>query len=368
MISFYLIWIVCYFVLLSMLMKKWPDIQPGPNLLEYFPTVTLLIPFRNEQENLANLTEELLKLSYPSLEIILVDDQSEDGSFSFFKGKFKSDSRIKILQSSKIGKKKAIELGVQSAEGELVICSDADCRFPKGWVERMVEPFSIPKIQLVAGPVISEGQSNFFQRFQQIEWSSILLLTQFFFIQNRPLMCSGANIVYRKSAFLEVNGYDQNSQYLSGDDEFLLKKISARYGKESCIYLPFLENLVFTRPQKSFFDLLNQRVRWAGKWKLHRDAVHALSAAISFSAQLIWLASFLLLGLGEKGVLIFCMVWTVKILSERMALGKVLQISGLRFSIFDFIKTGSPILCHFCSPRIFGRKIRLERPCQLKNP
>lgn len=321
-------------------MKKWPDIQPGPNLVEYFPSVTLLIPFRNEQENLGNLREELLKLSYPSLEIILIDDQSEDGSFSFFKEKFKSDSRIKVLQSSEIGKKKAIELGVQFAETELVICSDADCRFSKGWIERMVEPFANPKIQLVAGPVISDGQSNFFQRFQQIEWSSILLLTQFFFIQKRPLMCSGANITYRKSAFLEVKGYDQNSHYLSGDDEFLLKKISLRYGKESCIYLPFLENLVFTRPQESFFDLLNQRVRWAGKWKLHRDAGHALSAAFSFSAQLIWLASFLLLGLGANGALIFCIVWIAKILSERMALGKVLQISGLRFSIFDFIKTG----------------------------
>ncbi|WP_370690535.1 glycosyltransferase [Algoriphagus sp.] len=339
MISFYLLWTGCYFVLLCLLGMRWPKKQSSDDSDNFFPKVTLLIPFRNELENLGNLAEELSKLTYPDLRILLVDDQSEDGSFLLFKEKFETDSRIHVIQSTGIGKKRALEIGVQAAEGDLILCSDADCRYPNNWVERMVGPFMDPEIQLVAGPVISAGQHNFFQRFQQIEWSSILLLTQFFFSHKRPLMCSGANLAYRRQAFQSVNAYGQNLQYLSGDDEFLLKKIAARYGKESCMYLPFIGSLVCTQPQKSLSNLLNQRIRWAGKWKAHRSFVHAFSALLSFLTQLTWLLSLLLLGLGKVGFMVFLLVWIGKILSERMALGMVLNTLSLRFSFVDFVKT-----------------------------
>lgn len=346
MISFYLLWTGCYFVLLCLLVLRWPKKQSRDSAPDFFPKVTLLIPFRNELENLDSLAVELSKLTYPDLRIILVDDQSEDGSFLLFKEKFKTDSRIHIVANDGIGKKRAIEIGVQAAEGELILCSDADCSYPIKWVERMVGPFSNPKIQLVAGPVISAGQNNFFQRFQQIEWSSILLLTQFFFSHRRPLMCSGANLAYRRQAFQSVNPYGQNLQFLSGDDEFLLKKIVARYGKESCMYLPFIGNLVYTRPQKRFSDLLNQRIRWAGKWKAHRSFVHAFPALVSFLSQFTWLLSLILLGQSEVGFPVFLMVWAGKILSERMALGRVLATLSLRFSFADFVKTGIAHPCY----------------------
>jgi biofilm PGA synthesis N-glycosyltransferase PgaC len=339
MISFYLLWTGCYFVLLCFLEMRWPKKRTKDYSSDFFPKVTLLIPFRNELENIESLAEELSKLTYPDLRILLLDDQSEDGSLSLFKEKFKTDSRIHIIPSDGIGKKRAIEIGVQAAEGDLILCSDADCSYPKKWIERMVGPFIDPKIQLVAGPVVSASQNNFFQRFQQIEWSSILLLTQFFFSHQQPLMCSGANLAYRRQAFQSVEPYGQNLQFLSGDDEFLLKKIAARYGKESCIYLPFIGNLVFTQPQKSFSDMLNQRIRWAGKWKAHRSFVHAFPALVSFIFQLTWLFSLLLFGLGEVGFMVFFMVWAGKILSERMALGMVLTTLSLRFSFADFVKT-----------------------------
>lgn len=291
-------------------------------------------------KNLEILSQELLKLDYPELEILLIDDKSEDGSFPFLQSKFNSKNHIKILQSPMIGKKKAIEFGIAASGGELILCSDADCRFPSDWVRKMVAPFLDPKIQLVAGPVLSVGQRNFFQRYQQIEWSSILLLTHFSFYQKRPLMCSGANLAYRKSAFLSVKGYDQNSQHLSGDDEFLLKKIILHFGGESCAYLPFVENLVLTKPLETVAKLLNQRTRWAGKWKLHRDFWHALASVFSFLVQFIWIGSFILLGEGIWGVFCFIAVWSGKIFSERLALGNVLKELKVDVSVVDFIKTG----------------------------
>ncbi|SEG42071.1 glycosyltransferase [Algoriphagus boritolerans] len=340
MISFYLLWTGCYVVLLSRLSEKWLKFKPKATISKEFPSVTLLIPFRNELGNLPDLVKEFSKIDYSELRIILVDDHSEDGSFDFLLEKFHSDHRVRILQSPGVGKKEAIEFGLDAADSELILCSDADCSFSKVWVKEMVTPFSDPKVQFVAGPVISIGRTHFFQRFQQIEWSSILLLTQYFFSQKRPLMCSGANLCYRKSAFEAVQGYDQNRQHLSGDDEFLLKKISAHFGGQSCVYLPFLENLVYTKPQESFSSLLNQRIRWAGKWKVHRDLVHALSAFFSFLIQVIWVGTVFLLSLGSFGVLTFFTVWAVKVLSERRTMGKVLRGFELDFSLIDFLKTG----------------------------
>lgn len=340
MISFYLLWTASYFVLLSLMAKKWPQLKPKDQIKVELPPVTLLIPFRNELENIENLAQELRKINYPHLKIILIDDQSEDGSFSILQERFQSDFRIKILQSPAVGKKKAIEFGVKAAESELILCSDADCTFPQNWVNQMIAPFANPKIQLVAGPVLSYGKSSFFERFQQIEWSSILLVTQYFFNKNQPTLCSAANLAYRKSAFEAVGGYENNWQYPSGDDEFLLKKISRHFGGQSCIYLPFADNLVLTKPQPSLAALISQRVRWAGKWRIHRDFSHAFSAVLSFVAQLVWLGSLALLGFGIWGVMTFLTVWFGKVLAERFALGKVLTDLGSEFHVVDFLKTG----------------------------
>ncbi len=339
MICFYLLWTLCYFALMTWFAGKWPKRQKMPEFSRRLPAVSLLIPLRNELENLETLLAELERISYPELEILLIDDQSEDGTFSVLEEKTAGDSRIKLLKSPDAGKKAAIQFGVEAARADFILCTDADCCFPEFWVESTIVPFLDPKIQLVAGPVISFGNTSFFQRFQQIEWASILLTTQFFFSQRRPLMCSAANFAYRKSAFQEVKGYDQNRQLLSGDDEFLLKKILARFGEESCVYLPHTENLVYTKPQGTFSDLVNQRVRWAGKWKLHRDLGHAFAAVASFSVQLIWLMSVVLIGVGTFGVLVICLVWVVKTLAEKLALGRVLKALDLKLSLVDFIKT-----------------------------
>jgi cellulose synthase/poly-beta-1,6-N-acetylglucosamine synthase-like glycosyltransferase len=339
MICFYLLWTMSYFVLLNWFAGKWPKQRREVDSEGYLPAITLLIPLRNELENLESLIPELGKIAYPKLEILLVDDQSEDGTFSSLQEMTKGDSRVRVLKSPGAGKKAAIQCGVEAARTELILCSDADCRFPKVWVERMAEAFLDSKVQLVAGPVITSGELGFFQRFQQIEWASILLVTKFFFSQKRPLLCSAANFAYRKSAFLEVGGYGGNLQFWSGDDEFLLKKILAKFGKESCVYLPCTENLIYTKAQPTFSDLISQRIRWASKWKYHGDWGHAFSAIGAFLVQAIWLASAGLFCLGIQGILAFFVVWAGKVVAEKLTLGRVLTTLHLRRSLVDFMKT-----------------------------
>jgi cellulose synthase/poly-beta-1,6-N-acetylglucosamine synthase-like glycosyltransferase len=151
-------------------------------------------------------------------------------------------------------------------------------------------------------------------------------------------MCSAANMAYRKKAFLEVEGYEGNEALLSGDDEFLLKKMVHTYGVDAVVYLN--QNLVFTQPQASWASLFSQRIRWASKWKSHQSLAHVLSAVFPVAVQLVFLSSFFLLFLGIPGVLVFASIWILKFYFETYTLGNVLRNFGIRPHIIWFLMTG----------------------------
>jgi len=340
MLSIYLIWTLAYVICLFYLSRHWNRDEPEARTSRFFPSVSLLIPFRNEMENLPNLLSQLKNLTYPKLEIILIDDESEDGSANYVRNTILDQLPIRLLQSKYPGKKSALEMGVAKAKNEIILCSDADCVFPDGWVEEMVLPFEDSAIQLVAGPVeVIEAGGKLLTKFQAIDWSSILLLTNYFFQVKRPLMCSGANLAYRKEAFDQVQGYAGNKEVSSGDDEFLLKKIRADFGSESCVYVSNQDSLVLTGPEESWESLINQRTRWAGKWRSHQSDSHALAAVGSFMVQLIWVSTFMLLIHGMLGLLVLAIVWGIKIGAERLVLGKVLESFNMHLAGFSYLCT-----------------------------
>lgn len=302
--------------------------------------VTVIIPFRNEAENLPSIYRSVRALNYRPLQVLFVNDCSEDNSV-FILSKLLAqtnevDMSFEILHAQGIGKKSALHTGIQHACSEIILTTDADCDLPVFWVDLMVSSFIEKEVQLVAGPVISEGGTDFLRRFQQIEWASVLLATQTGFALRKPLMCSGANLAYRKSAFLEVDGYIGNEHIMSGDDEFLLKKVIRHFGVESVRYIKEEEVLVLTKAQASWSRLFSQKVRWASKWKLHQSAIHSFSSILPVLFQLIFLSSFVLLSQGKQGVIVFCFLWGAKIISEYWSLSFVLgsfSINQPRWSV-----------------------------------
>ncbi|WP_144603791.1 glycosyltransferase [Algoriphagus algorifonticola] len=333
MLSFYLLFACFYFLTLLGLKFYWErQAQNYAGLHTKSFLVSLLIPFRNEVENLPSLISQLKKLSYPNLEILMINDHSEDNSFEILLEAFREDHRVQVITSKGEGKKAALSTGIHSAQGELILTTDADCAFPENWVEIIIAAFSSPQTQLVAGPVQVLGGNSFLNEFQKLDWASIALLTHYSFETQNPLMCSAANLAFRKSAFLAVDGYVGNENYLSGDDEFLLKKIHGKFGPDSCIYLKNPESLVSTKAEKSWEKLLNQRARWASKWDKHQSFSHSVASLIPFIIQLVWLSSLILFGEGWTGILLVLGVWTIKFFTEWMTLGKVLSSFKLPIS------------------------------------
>ncbi|MBD8490413.1 glycosyltransferase [Echinicola sp. CAU 1574] len=341
--------LVIYLAILVMLAVFWRKSKGKTtekmNIFDY--PVTLLVPFRNEKSQLPKLLESLEKLTYPSLQVILIDDDSEDGGAEYVESwiKGKSYSHFLMVQSQEQGKKGAIEQGVVLSNGYIILTTDADCVLPTDWVENMLQPFNDPKVQMVAGPVMSEDRKSNFNQFQQIEWSSILLMTNFFFQINKPIMCSAANMGYRKEAFQHLGGYQGNSEQRSGDDSFLLEKMVRAFGHHAIHYFTDKKVLVRTKAQKSWSLFLAQRARWISKWNQHQSMENAFGAVVTAGFSLASLLSpLLLLGSGWMPLL-FLLYWVLKLGVEYVVMNKVLEGYEIKAPFLSFIYAS---FCHPC--------------------
>jgi poly-beta-1,6-N-acetyl-D-glucosamine synthase len=318
-----------YLVLFPSLGYFWFKKEKETDLPTPLPPLSLVVAIRNEAANLPALFAQISQLTYPSLEVLFVNDNSEDSSPQMLKQTVDEAQALgkdwKLLHSQGQGKKAAISTALTVAKGTLIATTDADCAFGANWLERLAAPFSDDKIQMVAGPVMINPHPNYiFSTFQQVESVSILLVTRFCFSLDIPLMCSASNMAYRKSAFEQVNGYVGNLQFLSGDDEFLLKKVAGAFGNNSVKYLHQPELFVTTAPQSSWSSFISQRARWASKWRLH-DFGHMLIAALSGLMLLLYMLSPALLFLGKAGWQAFTGLWILKILAEFWVVAGVLK-------------------------------------------
>jgi len=294
--------------------------------IDWRPVITVLVPFRNEEDNLTDIFHTLVSQSYLTYEVIWIDDHSKDGSVDLLLcliDKTKS-SNMRVIKNIGEGKKQALTTGVSNSTGEIICTTDADCEVPCRWLESIVEGYHCEEIKMVAGPVIAKEGSTFFYVFQIVEWSSVIFMTSVFYKLKNPLMCSGANLSYRKEIFIEIEGYAGNENILSGDDEFLLKKIVKRFGPHAFNYLLDQNTTVVTHLHNSILSLFSQRIRWASKWNKHQSFSHSMTALIPFILQIFYLSTLSLWANGFKGIFIFLIIWLMKITAESFVLGRVL--------------------------------------------
>ncbi len=340
MILFYLTLGIIYVILMRTLSSHWNKPSEVYPELEQSISASVLVPFRNENQNIPLIYIKLMELDYPDLEVIWIDDLSEDDSLLILNNLMKINPGklpMKVIRNLGVGKKAAISTGVTAAEGEIIVTTDADCQMSSNWLGELLKPFQDSQIHLVAGPVMSLNEKSFFSKFQQADWSSILLITHTGFVNEYPIMCSGANLAYRRSTFLEINGFDGNDHIMSGDDEFILKKIVSHFGHASAVYAKESSKLIQTPPFQSFWGLIRQRMRWASKWNTHQSARHGIASFIPFAIQVLFISSVFLVFTGPLGLTVFLLLWGVKIISEKMVLGKVLELYGVSIDSLSWI-------------------------------
>lgn len=228
--------------------------------------VSIIIPARNEEQNIVNCLSAIFKQTYPSnyFEVIVVDDHSADRTADLVRAQKSDNLKLVSLAFEQAGKKQAITAGVKYATGTLIITTDADCEMGEDWLTSLVSFYEEKGSKMIVAPVLIKGESGAQQIIQSQEMTVLAACACGSIFYNKPILCSGANLAYEKRAFFAINGYEGVDKIASGDDMFLMLKIHKKFpGKIS--YLKSQDAVVFTRPEKAPSDALKQRKRWASK-------------------------------------------------------------------------------------------------------
>ena len=256
---------------------------------------SIVVPFRNEENNLPNLLHSITLLNYPKdlVEIILVDDDSND-SWKMEDGIWKFEIRlIKNIRKSNSPKKDAIETAIEIAKNDWIITTDADCIVQKDWLTIFDQFIQENKKEMIASGVCYIPRNGFLAAFQNLDFLSLQGATIGSFGGNKPFMCNGANFAYSKSFFEKLEGFKGNENIASGDDVFLLQK-AILVAPKKVGFLFSTDSIVATKPVSTWIDLFQQRVRWAAKSTGYSSVYAKWLALVVFNGNLAWILTFIL--------------------------------------------------------------------------
>ena len=247
--------------------------------------ISVIIPARNEEANIEACLRSVTSQSYPGnlFEVIVVDDFSTDKTAEIIRSfADKNVSLISLKDYTKQGelnsyKKKAIEIAISKAKGELIVTTDADCIVKNKWLQTIASFYEKHHPVFIAAPVTyfpspaGEGLGvSFLKIFQSLDFMTLQGITGASVYKKFHSMCNGANLAYEKKVFSEVDGFTGIDNIASGDDMLLMHKIFNRY-PDKVMFLKSPDAVVQTKPAGSLKEFLNQRIRWASKADKYSD-------------------------------------------------------------------------------------------------
>ena len=117
------------------------------------PPVTIVVPVYNEQTVVVPALRSLLALHYRSMEIIVVDDGSTDGTLeraAALEGRY-GDTTLRIVSKRNGGKASALNTGIALARNDYVLCMDGDSRLAPDTVRAAMRHFADPRVERSRG-------------------------------------------------------------------------------------------------------------------------------------------------------------------------------------------------------------------------
>lgn len=301
-----------------------------PKNHEVATTISVLIPARNEAENIIDCIQSILAQDYPSdlFEIIVIDDHSTDQTAALVQNLQHPQVRLLSLANHinqhqyNSFKKLAISLGIEHAQGRLIVTTDADCIASPSWLYALASFHEKKNKNFIAAPVVFHREQNLLQRFQSLDFIGMMLITGAGIRLRWMYMCNGANLAYTKRLFQAIGGFEGLGQFASGDDMLLMHKVLQEY-PDQIGYLKSAKAIVKTAAKADLGSFFQQRLRWASKSAAYQDwKVTLILALVFFFCCSIFLNFLLLPFLGRSILLLLLFQLTLKTLSDYFFLKK----------------------------------------------
>ncbi len=235
------------------------------------PLVSVIVPGKNEGKHLPALAESLRRQTYSRLELIVVDDGSDDDTESIGR-RLKRQGLIDHFIRNEVrgGKASAANTALVYAKGRFIVHLDADLHLNNDAIERIITPFFMdPAIGIVGGDVrVRNTTDSFITRLQAIEYMKGISVGRTVASMLGMLrIVAGAFGAFRTDVLRELKGWDVGPG-LDGDITLKFRKLGWKVHHE-----PWA--VCYTHVPNTAVKLAKQRVRWDRSVVRFRGRKHA---------------------------------------------------------------------------------------------
>lgn len=307
LISVLLFWLIVWYRRLQQPRCPFPTVTPSltPTRL---PLVSIIVPARNEAPRIARCLESLLAQDYPHLEVIVVDDCSEDKTGAIAADLTAQDARLTVIRGTPLpsgwmGKAHALYQGYKHSKGEWLLFTDADTEHAS-YLLSAVMAFVLESPAAFATVVAQQRHPS-----PWVYLANLAVFTYIFLFArpkafsdpcSRQSLVNGQHLLFWRSAYEAIGTHAAVRQYSSTDvslgylaklDGWIPLAIDGRSALQTTMYATFTE--AFAGWSRSLVN---------GIWTALGPPAGSLAlAVIAFSLWLFWIDPWLRLLQGWHG-------------------------------------------------------------------
>jgi mycofactocin system glycosyltransferase len=195
--------------ILERLVRKGMLIKDEVIETQTYPSVSVIIPVKNRPQDIRECLASLVSLDYPKdkVEVIVVNDGSTDSTGEVIRA---FDIKATHLTRS-IGASACRNLAARDAKGDLLGFTDSDCVVHSRWLGELSPYFNDEKVGIVGGFVSNFYHHSSLDRYEEVKSSLNMGLLPFRVEdQLSSAYVPSCNLIIRKKAFFEVNGFQED--------------------------------------------------------------------------------------------------------------------------------------------------------------
>ncbi len=283
--------------------------------------ISIIVCAKNEAENLAESLPSIISQKHDNFEIILVNDHSTDDTLKIMRFFAEKHSNIKIVNltdaQSNGNKKNAITQGVKLAKFEYLLFTDADCVvYSDQWINEMTSHFT-QENEIVLGYGAYEKTSNSWLN-KLVRFETLLTAIQYFSYAkaNLAYMGVGRNLAYKKTLFLNANGFESHKYIKSGDDDLFINQVA-----KNNVAICFLENsFTYSKAHTNLKKWIYQKRRHVSTANAYKLKHKILLGLFYVSQFLFWFLTVFLM-IAAKNVYFVVTLFVFRIVLQYLIYG-----------------------------------------------
>lgn len=137
------------------------------------PKISVIIPVYNGEKTLRQCLDSVLNQAYKNYEVIVVDNNSTDGTKDIIKEFQGRSEKVKYFFENYKSRGAARNAGIKIADSEIIAMTDSDCLVPKNWIQAIIKPIIYENEIAVMGFEQDLIKNYWTKNIQKVNWKFI---------------------------------------------------------------------------------------------------------------------------------------------------------------------------------------------------